>query len=63
MFDDEPPKKKTLEWPDLSDYSVVDLDDYLKDLRLEIERVEADRAKKSDYAAVADQFFKGGADD
>ena len=59
MFDDEPPKKKQTQWPDLSDYSVADLDVYLDELKAEMARVEADKAKKSDYAATADQFFKG----
>ncbi len=61
MFDDlEPVKKKSAEFPrNLERLSVTELDDYIAQLRDEIERVEKDKAKKkasSDAAASAFKF-------
>jgi uncharacterized small protein (DUF1192 family) len=48
-----PPQKKNLE-----PMSIAELEAYIGELEVEIERVRADIAKKSAHRAGADAFFK-----
>jgi uncharacterized small protein (DUF1192 family) len=59
MFDDDRPKPKTREFPrNLTDLSVADLDEYVIELKAEIDRAEADKAKKKASADAASSVFK-----
>jgi uncharacterized small protein (DUF1192 family) len=59
MFDDERAKPKTKEFPrNIIDYSVSELDEYIVDLKAEIERCEGDKAKKKASADAASSVFK-----
>ena len=60
-FDDEDrPKKKLVHeiGQDLTLLSVKELDERIALLTSEIERLEADKAKKQAQRSAADQFFK-----
>ena len=58
--DDDRPKKKVAHeiGQDLSLLSVAELDERVGLLRQEIERLEADRARKSASRSAADAIFK-----
>lgn len=59
MFDEELPKPKTAEFPrNLDNMSVSELEDYITDLKDEIEKVEADIAKKKASQDAAASVFK-----
>lgn len=61
MFDDlEPTKKKTayLLGQDVSAFSLADLDETLKQLEAEIERLKAVRGQKSASQSAADALFR-----
>lgn len=59
MFDDEPaPLKKPQKIKDLERLSIDELYDYIKELKEEIVRVEADIEKKKAKMAAASSFFK-----
>ena len=60
MFDeDEPPRPKRRLTPLVLDTLGVDeLGEYIAELRAEIERVEADIAKKQGHRSQAEAFFK-----
>lgn len=61
MLEDEdvrPAKKKRLEPLQLDPLSVVDLHEYISELRAEIGRVEAAIGKKEGARGHADSFFK-----
>lgn len=59
MFDDEPIKQTTSEFPrNLETMSVDEIQSYIIDLKAEITRAEADIAKKENSKAAADSFFK-----
>jgi uncharacterized small protein (DUF1192 family) len=59
MFFDEPEKPKTKEFPARLDaLSVKELEEYIADLKAEIERAQADITKKQSSRAAADAFFK-----
>lgn len=59
MFDDDLPKPKTSEFPrNLENMSVDEIDDYVAELRAEIERCEADKAKKKASMDAAANVFK-----
>lgn len=59
MFDDDRPKPKTKEFPrNIIDYSVSELDEYIVDLKAEIDRCEADKAKKKASQEAAASVFK-----
>ncbi len=60
MFDDlDTPKKKTSDFPrNLETMSVADLDEYVAELKTEIERVEADKNKKKASQDAASAAFK-----
>lgn len=58
MFDEELPAKKAAPVKNLEPMSVDELRAYIVDLKAEIERVEADIAKKQAHKSAADSFFK-----
>ena len=60
MFDDDlPVKKATAEFPrNLENLSVDELDEYVSELKAEIERVETDKAKKKASQDAASAVFK-----
>ena len=54
-FDDQ---KKTINSLNLDDFSVVDLEKYIKELKTEIKRTEAEIIKKNVLLNAAEKFFK-----
>ena len=54
-FDDQ---KKTINSLNLDDFSVGDLEKYIKELKTEIKRVEVEIIKKNDLLNTAEKFFK-----
>ena len=54
-FDDQ---KKTINSLNLDDFSVGDLEKYIKELKTEIKRVEEEIIKKNDLLNTAEKFFK-----
>ena len=59
MFDDEETKKVTGEFPkNLDGMSVSELEDYILNLKDEIERVQSDIAKKKASQDAAASVFK-----
>ena len=54
-FDNE---KKTIKSINLDDFSIEDLNDYLNELKGEIERVKSEKEKKSLLIDEAHKFFK-----
>ncbi len=59
MFDDDLPVKKTQTFPrNLSEMSLDDLQDYIKELENEIKRVHEDIKKKKASSDAAAAFFK-----
>lgn len=58
MFDEEPIKKKPQGFQNLEFLSVQELEDYIKILEGEIERVRADIARKKASQSAADSIFK-----
>lgn len=60
MFDEDLPKKKPgSEFPrNLENMSVSDLEEYITDLKAEIDRVEKDIAKKKASRDAAASIFK-----
>ncbi|MBB2973490.1 DUF1192 domain-containing protein [Mesorhizobium sp. RMAD-H1] len=60
LFDDEPQVKKTVHeiGQDLSLLSVSELDERIATLHAEIERLKADRDRKSDSKAAAEALFR-----
>ena len=59
MFDEDLPKPVSAEFPrNLETMSVDDLNDYIKDLEAEIERVKTDMESKQASTQAADAFFK-----
>lgn len=59
MFDEDfDPKTKKPAVKPLDNMSVEELQDYLERLHQEIERVQAEIAKKENYKSAADAFFK-----
>lgn len=58
MFDEEE-KPKITEFPrNLDNLSVSELEDYIQDLKAEIERVEGDKSKKQASQDAAAAVFK-----
>ena len=59
MFDEELPKnKQSNEFPrNLEDMSVDELDEYIEELKAEIQRAEDDKEKKKASFAAADSVF------
>jgi len=59
MFDEELPKPKTEGFPrNLENMSVAELEDYIAEMKAEIERVEGDIAKKKASEDAAASVFK-----
>lgn len=60
IFDDDAPPKRPqrLAQLPLDRLSVVDLDDYVAELRAEISRVEADIERKQSHRNAAESFFR-----
>ncbi len=59
MFDDDLPKPKTFEFPrNIENLSISDLNDYIVELKSEIERVELDINKKKVSQEAANSVFK-----
>lgn len=59
MFDDDlDPKTKKPKVRDLSIMSVDELEEYISDMKAEIERVEQEIAKKKAHAEAASSIFK-----
>ncbi|MGH1455635.1 MAG: DUF1192 domain-containing protein [Alphaproteobacteria bacterium] len=59
MFDEELPKKKSVEFPrNIEDFSVSDLRDYIVELENEIARVKEDIDKKNKSQDAAASVFK-----
>lgn len=59
MFDDDLPVKKTTEFlRNLDNLSVDELEEYIQEMKVEIERVQVDIEKKKASANAADAFFK-----
>ncbi len=59
MFDDDLPKKKTEEFPrNLERLSVSELQEYIGELKSEIERVEGEVTRKKASEEAASSFFK-----
>ena len=61
MMDEEegPPRKRTrLEKLVLDTLGIEELRDYIAELKAEIERVEADIARKQGHRSAADAFFR-----
>lgn len=59
--DDGPVRKKArLERPVLDTWGIVELREYIDELKAEIARVEADIDKKQGHRSAADAFFKRG---
>ena len=59
MFDDDAPKKKEGFVPrNLDSLSIDELGQYIIDLKGEIQRCEAEIAKKKSVQAAADSLFK-----
>ncbi len=59
MFDDDLPKPKTHEFPrKLVDMSIEELQEYIAELNLEIERARTDIEKKQASRDAADSVFK-----
>lgn len=56
--DEEPrPKQRFTKLP-LDGLGVAELEAYIAELRTEIERVQADIARKQNFRSAADSFFK-----
>jgi len=51
-------ENKALKSINLDDFSLEELNDYLVDLKNEIERVKAEIVKKTDSKTEAEKFFK-----
>ena len=51
-------ENKALKSINLDDFSLEELNDYIVDLKNEIERVKAEIVKKSDSKTEAEKFFK-----
>lgn len=59
MFDDDLPKAKTNTFPkNLEGVSIEELQIYIGELKMEIERVEADIERKKASHQAANSFFK-----
>lgn len=58
LDDDTDPKTKKQKLRVLDNMSVPELQDYIRQLREEITRAEADIAKKEKHKAAADALFK-----
>ena len=61
MLEDEdlpPRKRRRLERLVLDTIGIEELRDYIVELREEIERVEADIARKQSHRSAADSFFR-----
>lgn len=59
MFDEEKPKKGVEDFPrNLENLSVAELQTYIEDLHAEIQRVQADIAKKKACQEAAASAFK-----
>lgn len=58
MFDEDLPKSKTNAFPrNLESLSIDELNDYIEELKTEIERAQSDiKAKQASQAAAADIF-------
>ena len=54
-FDSE---KKTIKSINLDDFSIEDLEEYIKDLKCEIKKVEEEIKKKNKSQEEAKKFFK-----
>ena len=50
--------KKTIKTLNLDDFSIEDLNKYIDELKIEIDRVSLEIKKKSDFKDKADKFFK-----
>lgn len=59
MFDDDDtPRNMPKQLKNLEPLSVEDLQDYIRDLQVEVQRAETELKKKKDYSANLDSFFK-----
>jgi uncharacterized small protein (DUF1192 family) len=60
ILDDDKPKKKPSHeiGQDLGMLSVAELDERIALLKAEIERLEADKARKGSHRSAADAFFR-----
>ena len=59
MFDEDLPKPKTNEFPrNLEGLSVAELEDYVGEMKEEIQRVQDDISAKKASHAAADSVFK-----
>ncbi len=59
MFDDDLSKPKTVAFPrNLEFLSVSDLEEYIDELQVEVQRVKDDIYKKKSSSDAADAFFK-----
>ena len=59
MFDDDLPKPKTKEFPrNLESLSIGELNEYIDELKAEIQKAEADIGKKKASQDAAANFFK-----
>ena len=59
MEDDEPIRKRPrLERPVLDSWGVVELREYIGELRAEITRAEAEIGRKESHRSAADAFFR-----
>lgn len=56
--DELPRKRPRLERPVLDTWGVQELNDYIADLRGEIERAEAEIGRKQSHRSAADAFFR-----
>ncbi len=54
-FDDE---KKTIKSLNLDDFSIEDLEAYIKDLNTEIDRTRKEISSKKSFKKEAEKFFK-----
>lgn len=57
LEEDDLPKKRKLELPKLEDFSLKELDEYLRHLENEKLRAQAEIARKKKAQAAADSFF------
>ena len=59
MFDDDDaPRNMPKPLKNLESLSVEDLQDYIRDLQVEVQHAETELKKKKDYSANLDSFFK-----
>ena len=50
--------KKTIKTLNLDDFSIEDLEKYIDELRVEIDRANCEIRRKSDFKRNAEEFFK-----